>query len=79
MKQLKDISQLTPGCVITRIHNGEFQTWEYLMYHPHKLISSTSPTCWSVDFIGSANTILILSYGKESDNVSVISKILKPV
>lgn len=42
-------------------------------------ISSTSPTCLSVDFIGSANTILILSYGKESDNVSVKSKILKPV
>ena len=35
MKQLKDLSQLTPGCTITRIHNGEFQTWEYLMYHPH--------------------------------------------
>lgn len=35
MKQLKDISQLTPGCTITRIHNGEFKTWEYLMYHPH--------------------------------------------
>lgn len=44
-----------------------------------RLINSTSPTCWSVDFIGSANTILILSYGKESDNVSVKSKILKPV
>ncbi len=35
MKQLKDLSQLTPDCTITRIHNGEFQTWEYLMYHPH--------------------------------------------
>lgn len=35
MKQLKDISQLTPGCKITRIHNGESQTWEYLMIHPH--------------------------------------------
>lgn len=44
-----------------------------------RLISSTSPTCWSVDFIGSANTTPILSYGKESDNVSVKSLILKPV
>lgn len=44
-----------------------------------RLIISTSPKCWSVDFIGSANTTLILSYGKESDNVSVKSKILKPV
>ena len=44
-----------------------------------RLISSTSPTCWSVDFIGSANTTPILSYGKESDNMSVKSLILKPV
>nr|DAM98623.1 MAG TPA: hypothetical protein [Caudoviricetes sp.] len=35
MKQLKDIPQLTPGCTITRIYNGEVQTWEYLMYHQH--------------------------------------------
>ena len=44
-----------------------------------RLISFTFPPCWSVDFIGAANTILILSYGKESNNMSVKSKILKPV
>lgn len=44
-----------------------------------RLINSTSPTCWIVGFIGSANTTPILSYGKESDNMSVKSKILKPV
>lgn len=34
MKQLKYLSQLTPGCTITRIYNGESQSWEYLMIHP---------------------------------------------
>jgi hypothetical protein len=35
MKRIKDLSQLSKGCTITKICNGEFQQWEFLMIHPH--------------------------------------------
>ena len=35
MEVLKDISQLTKGCGVTFIKNGEFHFYEYLMVHPN--------------------------------------------
>lgn len=32
MEVLKDISQLTKGCVVTFIKNDNFHFYEYLMY-----------------------------------------------
>lgn len=34
MERFKNISQLTTGCEITQIENGEYHTWKYLMIHP---------------------------------------------
>ena len=36
MEVLKDISQLTKGCGVTFIKNGEFHFYEYLMVHPNR-------------------------------------------
>lgn len=35
MEVLKDINQLTKGCGVTFIKNGEFHFYEYLMVHPN--------------------------------------------
>ena len=35
MEVLKDISQLTKGCVVTFIKNDNFHFYEYLMVHPN--------------------------------------------
>lgn len=35
MEVLKDISQLTKGCVVTFIKNDKFHIYEYLMVHPN--------------------------------------------
>lgn len=35
MERLKDLSQLTDGCTITLIKNGDVYVWEFLMIHPH--------------------------------------------
>lgn len=35
MEVLKDISQLTKGCVVTFIKNDDFHYYEYLMVHPN--------------------------------------------
>lgn len=34
MEKLKEFSQLSDGCTITKIKDGEFKCWEYLMIHP---------------------------------------------
>lgn len=36
MEVLKDISQLTKGCVVTFIKNDNFHFYEYLMVHPNR-------------------------------------------
>lgn len=36
MEVLKDINQLTKGCGVTFINNGEFHFYEYLMVHPKR-------------------------------------------
>ena len=36
MEVLKDISQLTKGCVVTFIKNDKFHIYEYLMVHPNR-------------------------------------------
>ncbi len=36
MDVLKDISQLTKGCGVTFVKNGEFRYYEYLMVHPNR-------------------------------------------
>lgn len=40
MEKLKNLSQLSEGCTITRIVDGNNDCWEYLMMHPknHKYI-----------------------------------------
>lgn len=35
MERLKDLSQLSQGCNITLLKNGEMHCWEFLMVHPH--------------------------------------------
>ena len=35
MEVLKDISQLTKGCLVTFIKNDNFHVYEYLMVHPN--------------------------------------------
>lgn len=35
MELLKDIGQLTKGCLVTFIKNDEFHVYEYLMVHPN--------------------------------------------
>lgn len=34
MEKLKDLSQLSDGCTITEIRDGNYTRWEYLMIHP---------------------------------------------
>lgn len=34
MEKLKNLSQLSEGCTITRIVDGNYDCWEYLMIHP---------------------------------------------
>ena len=36
MEVLKDISQLTKGCLVTFIKNDKFHIYEYLMVHPNR-------------------------------------------
>lgn len=35
MERIKVLSQLSKGCTITKVCNGDFQCWEFLMIHPH--------------------------------------------
>lgn len=35
MERLKDLAQLSNGCTITKISDGEFRCYEFLMIHPH--------------------------------------------
>ena len=34
MEKLKDFSQLSDGCTITEIKDGDYRFWTYLMVHP---------------------------------------------
>lgn len=34
MKKLKEFSQLSDGCTITEIKDGNYRFWTYLMVHP---------------------------------------------
>lgn len=34
MKKIKEFSQLSDGCTITEIKDGDYRCWTYLMIHP---------------------------------------------
>lgn len=54
MERFKNILQLTTGCEITQIENGEYHTWKYLMIHPEFKDEILAISKWShnIDRLG---------------------------
>lgn len=76
MEILKDISQLTKGCGVTFIKNGEFYFYEYLMVHPNRDTNLLFIDCWSQEVVRiSINNLLSGDYYVgEYDQIFVLEK-----
>ena len=49
MEKLKEFSQLSEFCLITRIVNGDYECWDYLMIHPRNQRYILALNHWTQD------------------------------